>query len=102
MMPIIAFILGLLVAAAKLFAFSKSKVEAKREAICESCVWSLVQKDSNGKKLTFCTFGREVAPVKVVVLECSGFGSRGEEHPEHIAGFITPERGSATVIRIAS
>jgi|HubBroStandDraft_6_1064221.scaffolds.fasta_scaffold995802_1 hypothetical protein len=76
----------------------------RREALCPSCVYAVMQKGFEGEELTSCNLGGTLRELKFMVCECSAYLDRRIQKPERLVGFVQPSRGQklkTTVIRIA-
>ena len=76
----------------------------RREALCPTCVYAVMQKGLAGEELTSCNLGGNLRELKFVVCECSAYSDRRIPQPERVVGFVrTAPKGKprVTVIRIA-
>ena len=76
----------------------------RREALCPTCVYSVMQKGFKGEELTCCSLGGGMREMKFPVGECNGYIDRRIIRPEREVGFVrASERKQAkiTVIKIA-
>jgi hypothetical protein len=79
-------------------------VPKRREALCPTCVYVVMQKGLRGEELTSCCLGGGVRELKFEVVECSAYTDRRIVRPKRVVGFASstqPEKGNITVIKIA-
>jgi len=76
----------------------------RREALCPTCAYAVVQKGFGGEKLTSCTLGGGLRELGFEVCECTAYTDRRIRKPARVAGFLRPEseaKPAVTVIKIA-
>lgn len=76
----------------------------RREALCPSCLYAVVQKGFGGEKLTRCNLGGGLRELPFEVSECTAYVDRRIPKPEREVGFVRPgcdAKSAVTVIRIA-
>ncbi len=76
----------------------------RREALCPTCVYSVMQKGWEGEELISCCLGGGVRELKFVVCECTAYSDRRIPKPDRTVGFVRPaqpKRARITVIKIA-
>ena len=60
--------------------------------LCQTCVYSHVVEGVAGERLTSCTYGYTLRPIKFGVTECSGYFNRtAQKTVTVVAGFIKPD-----------
>jgi hypothetical protein len=76
----------------------------RREALCPTCTYAVVQKGFSGEKLTSCNLGGGLRELAFEVSECTAYFDRRIPKPERVVGFIRPDpetTPTVTVIKIA-
>ena len=59
--------------------------------LCHSCVYSHVVEGVSGNRLTSCTFGYTLRPIKFGVSDCSGYTDRSTVKAVTVVrGFVEP------------
>ena len=75
----------------------------RREALCPTCTYAVMQKGFKGEELTSCSLGGSLRELKFAVCECTAYLDRRSSKPQPVAGFVKPasrKRARVTVIRI--
>ena len=81
-----------------------SRTRKRREALCPTCIYAVVQKGFNGEELTSCSLGGGLRELTFAVRECTAYVDRRTPKPEREVGFVrhpTQPKGRVTVIKIA-
>ncbi len=76
----------------------------RREALCPTCLYAVVQKGFSGEKLTNCNLGGGLRELAFEVSECTAYVDRRAAKPERVVGFVRPDpeaKPTVTVIKIA-
>lgn len=75
-------------------------VSKRREALCPTCSYAVVQKGFSGEKLTCCNLGGGLRELAFEVSECTAYADRRVPRPERVAGFIRPEPDAKPAIKV--
>lgn len=76
----------------------------RREALCPTCTYAVVQKGFNGEGLTCCSLGGGLRELTFAVRECTAYADNRIPKPKRAVGFVRrPEepKPGVTVIKIA-
>ena len=76
----------------------------RREALCPTCTYAVVQKGFNGEELTCCSLGGGLRELTFVVRECTAYVDTRIPKPRRAIGFVCPSeepKPRVTVIKIA-
>ena len=75
----------------------------RREGLCPTCTYAVVQKGFKGEKLTSCNLGGGLRELAFEVCECTAYVDRRIGKPERVVGFVQPDpatKPAITVIKI--
>jgi hypothetical protein len=81
-----------------------SLTRKRREALCPTCSYAVVQKGFNAEELTCCSLGGGLRELTFPVRECTAYTDRRTARPEREVGFVRTSdqpRARVTVIKIA-
>jgi hypothetical protein len=76
----------------------------RREALCPTCNYAVVQKGFNGEGLTSCSLGGGLRELTFAVRECTAYVDNRTPKPKRAVGFVRQSeepRPGVTVIKIA-
>src|SRR5262249_12000644 len=88
---IIAIIVRITAAVAKLIKSFRAESTARADALCNTCVNVHSVKGFGGKELIFCNYTNDLRAIKFAVCECTGYRSNGIVPVTRVIGFAPVE-----------